>query len=55
MSALSTAATITDGSYVVGPVRWDLSNVKAGIYMARMLITTTDGEIHQSATKCIVR
>ena len=51
----TTAATITDGSYVVGPVRWDLSNVKAGIYMARMLITTTDGEIHQSATKCIVR
>ncbi len=49
------AATADDGSYVVGPVRWNAAQVAPGIYMARMLVTTTDGQVHQSATKIIVR
>lgn len=51
----TTTPAIDNASYVVGPVRWDLSQVKPGLYMARMLVTTSDGETHQSTTKCIVR
>jgi hypothetical protein len=47
--------TLSEGSFVVGPVRWDLSGVAPGIYMARMLVTTKDGETHQAATKVVVR
>lgn len=46
---------IAEGSYVVGPVRWNVANVPPGVYMARMLVTTADGETHQSTTKCVVR
>lgn len=48
-------ATLADGSYVVGPVVWRVDGVKPGIYMARMLVTTTDGERRQSTTKVAVR
>ena len=47
--------SIGSGSFVVGPARWDLSQTSPGIYMARILVTTTDGQVHQSATKIIVR
>ncbi len=46
---------VVQGSYVVGPVRWDLSQVSPGMYLARMLVTTDDGETHQSTVKVIVR
>ncbi len=42
-------------SYMVGPVRWDLSQTPPGIYLARMVVTTEDGETHQSTQKVIVR
>ena len=51
----SVEPTVTAGSYVVGPVRWDLSQVSPGMYLARMLVTTDDGETHQSTAKVIVR
>ena len=51
----STAPVVVPGSYVVGPVRWDLSQVSSGMYLARMLITTDDGATHQSTAKVIVR
>lgn len=44
----------TDG-YVVGPVGWDLSAIPAGMYLARMIVTDTDGTVYQQTTKCIVR
>lgn len=46
--------TVATDSYVVGPVRWDLSEVNPGMYLARMLVTTDDGETHQSTAKVIV-
>lgn len=46
---------IGEGSYVVGPVRWDLSQVSPGMYLARMLVTSDDGKTHQSTAKVIVR
>lgn len=51
----SFAPTVTDGSYVVGPVRWDVDGMAPGVYMARMLVTTADGETYQSTAKVIVR
>ena len=51
---LSIKPTVNEGSYVVGPVRWDLSQVSPGMYLARMLVTTADGETHQSTAKVIV-
>lgn len=51
----STTPVVVPGSYVVGPVRWDLSQVSSGMYLARMLITTDDGATHQSTAKVIVR
>ena len=42
-------------SYVIGPVTLDLGNIPSGLYLARILITGTDGTIHQQTTKCIVR
>ena len=47
--------TVADGSYVVGPVVWNVSNVRPGIYMARMIINTADGERMVSTTKVAVR
>ncbi len=47
--------TVQSGSYVVGPVVWNVGGVRPGIYMARMLVTTTDGATHQSTAKVAVR
>lgn len=47
--------TLSADGYVVGPVVWDLSSVPGGLYLARMIVTDTDGNVHQQTTKCIVR
>lgn len=44
----------TDG-YTVGPVTWDLSGVPVGLYLARIIVTDTEGHTYQQSTKCIVR
>ena len=49
-----TPATST-GSYVVGPVVWNVSGVAPGLYLARLIVTTEDGETHQTMTKVAVR
>ena len=49
------AAEPPTGRYTVGPVVWDLQGVPKGIYLARIIITTTSGETHQSTAKCVVR
>ena len=49
-----TPSVSTDG-YVVGPVIWDLSSVPSGLYMARIIVTDTDGHTYQQTTKCVVR
>jgi hypothetical protein len=36
-------------------VVWDVSAVPPGLYLARMVLTDTDGETHVETTKCIVR
>ena len=41
--------------FIVGPVVWDVSAVPPGLYLARIVLTDTDGETHQATTKCIVR
>lgn len=42
-------------SHVLGPVRWDLSGVAPGVYMARIIVSLENGETRQSTTKVIVR
>ncbi len=42
-------------SQVLGPVRWDLSDVPPGFYIARMMVTFEGGEVRQSTTKVVVR
>lgn len=49
-----TPAVSTDG-FIVGPVHWDVAAVPPGLYLARMVLTDTGGEVHQESTKCIVR
>lgn len=51
----SIVPTVGNGSYVVGPVVWNLDGVAPGLYLARMLVTDTDGHTHQSTTKVIVK
>ena len=51
----SIVPTVTAGSYVVGPVVWNLAGVAPGLYLARMLVTDIDGHTHQSTTKVIVK
>ena len=46
---------ISAQGYIVGPVLWDVSQVPPGLYLARMLLTDIDGNIHQATAKCIVR
>jgi len=41
--------------YTVGPVVWDLSDVPPGVYLARILVSTTDGSTLQRTAKCVVR
>ncbi len=43
------------GTFLVGPVFWDLSSVPPGLYVARMVLSCSDGETRQVSTKCIVR
>ncbi len=43
------------GSYVIGPVVWDVQGVKPGIYLARMIVTSFDGDRRQSTVKVAVR
>lgn len=47
--------TVSAEGFIVGPVVWDVSAVPPGLYLARMVVTDTDGETHQATTKCIVR
>ena len=42
-------------SQVLGPVRWNLSSVAPGFYMARLIVTLDSGVTRQSTTKLIVR
>lgn len=51
----SLTPTVGSGSYVVGPVVWNLAGVAPGLYLARMLVTTDDGKTHQSTAKVAVR
>ncbi len=46
---------VSTGCYMVGPVRWNVSEVHSGIYLVRMLITDTDGVNRQATAKCIVQ
>lgn len=55
----SFAPQMQSGSYVVGPIRWDLRNeagnkVLKGMYLARIRVLTTDGEWLTENTKIIV-
>lgn len=52
---LTHTPSISADGYVVGPVVWNLTSVPAGIYLARMIVTDTEGHIYQQSTKCIVR
>lgn len=47
--------SISEADYMVGPVIWDVSAVPPGLYLARMVMTDSEGESHQVVTKCIVR
>ncbi|MBP3762718.1 MAG: type IX secretion system sortase PorU [Bacteroidales bacterium] len=40
--------------YIVGPVRWRTDAVVSGLYLVRLLLTDSDGEVHQATGKCIV-
>ena len=52
--ATQTPPISADG-YVVGPVSWDLGAVPPGLYLARIIVTDTDGTVQQRTTKCMVR
>lgn len=47
--------TVSAGAFLVGPVYWDVSSVPPGLYLARMVLSCSDGETRQVTTKCIVR
>ena len=51
----STTPTISAEGYMVGPVVWDVRTVPSGLYLARMVMTDSEGETHQVVTKCMVR
>lgn len=51
---LTQTPAISTQGYIIGPVRWDVSEVPPGIYLARMLLTDTDGNTRQATAKCIV-
>lgn len=52
---VSHTPVISADGYCVGPVGWNLAAIHPGIYMARMIVTATDGTVYQQTTKCIVR
>ena len=50
--------TVVDGSYAIAQTEWNFTNnagskVAEGIYMARIVITTSNGEQHTAYTKII--
>ncbi len=47
--------TVSSMGYMVGPVVWNVGTVPPGLYLARMVMTDSEGETHQVVTKCIVR
>jgi hypothetical protein len=52
------APTVVEGSYAIAETEWNFTNngggkVAEGIYMARIVITTTNGEQHTAHTKII--
>lgn len=52
---LSRTPSISADGYVVGPERWEVSSIPPGLYLARLIVTDTDGRTYQQSTKCIVR
>ena len=46
---------LVEGCYVVGPVAWDLGAVPPGLYIARMVVVDSEGQVFQQATKCVVK
>lgn len=49
---------VAEGSYVVGPIRWDFTNAAGiplpnGIYVAHLRLTTTDGEEMSETSKIV--
>jgi hypothetical protein len=40
--------------YTVGPVVWDLGGVAPGLYIARLILTDSEGTLHQRTAKCVV-
>lgn len=51
----SVEPTVSADGYTVGPVRWNLTAVPSGLYMARMIVIDTDGRTYQQTAKCVVR
>lgn len=52
------ALPVHQGSYVAGPITWDFSTnrgniIPDGVYMARVRLTTNEGEVLTSATRII--
>ena len=52
---LSQPINASPDGYTVGPVVWNLAAVPSGLYLARIIVTDTDGHTYQQSTKCIVR
>lgn len=52
---LTLTPNISADGFIIGPVVWDIANVSPGLYIARMAVTDSNGEIHQETAKCIVR
>ena len=47
--------TLHAGASLIGPIYWDVSVIPPGLYIARMVLSCSDGETRQVTTKCIVR
>lgn len=52
---LTVTPDISADGFIIGPVVWNVAQVPPGLYIARMVVTDSDGETHQECTKCIVR
>lgn len=52
---LACTPPVSPEAFLVGPVHWDVSAVPPGLYLARMVLSCSDGETRQVTTKCIVR
>lgn len=56
----SFAPTPTEGSYSIGPIRWDFTDesgngVANGIYLARVILTTREGKMLTSSIKIVLK